>query len=129
MKNLIIIGNEKISHSKSFFSANIDFKTIVEGLLPLFNIRLIARLSKKKETFLINHDDIYLASNVIIYLINILKSFTHSLISLYILSEMAFHFCTIGIGSFFYVNLLTISFFFALVGKLYFLNFFALLTA
>jgi glycosyltransferase involved in cell wall biosynthesis len=77
MKNLIIIGNEKISESKSFFSANIDFKTIVEGLSPFFNVKLIARFSKKKETFFINSNDIFLAKNIFIYLKNIIKTFNN----------------------------------------------------
>jgi len=77
MKNLIIIGNEKISHSKNFFCANIDFKTIVEGLLPLFNVRLIARFSKKKEIFFINYNNIYLARNIIFYLIYVTKTFSN----------------------------------------------------
>jgi glycosyltransferase involved in cell wall biosynthesis len=77
MKNLIIIGNEKISESKSFSSANLDFKTIVEGLSPFFHVRLIARFSKKKETFFINSNDIFLARNIFIYLKNIIKTFNN----------------------------------------------------
>jgi glycosyltransferase involved in cell wall biosynthesis len=77
MKNLIIIGNEKISESKSFFSANLDFKTIIEGLSLFFNVRLIARFSKKKETFFINSKDIFLARNIFIYLKNIIKTFNN----------------------------------------------------
>ena len=38
MKNLYIIGNEKISQNNDiFYSANVDFKTIIEGLNNFFN--------------------------------------------------------------------------------------------
>ena len=50
MNNLCIIGNEKIFLNKNnFYCANVDFKTITEGLKNLFNIKLIARKSNKNE--------------------------------------------------------------------------------
>ena len=75
MKNLYIIGNEKISHNNNtFYSANIDFKTIIEGLSNFFNLILVARKSSKKEIFVINHNNIFLASNYFSYLYKIISS-------------------------------------------------------
>jgi len=75
MKNLYIIGNEKISqNNNTFYSANIDFKTIIEGLSNSFNSILIARKSSKKENFVINHNNIFLASNYFSYLCKIILS-------------------------------------------------------
>ena len=73
MKNLIIIGNEKISiNNKNFFSANIDFKTIIDGLACSFNLKVLARESKKKENFFINYKNIKLSRNIFIYCLNII---------------------------------------------------------
>jgi glycosyltransferase involved in cell wall biosynthesis len=75
MKNLYIIGNEKISqNNNSFYSANIDFKTIVEGLSNFFNLILVARKSSQKENFFINHNNIFLAGNYFTYLYKIILS-------------------------------------------------------
>jgi hypothetical protein len=55
MENLYIIGNERISKNNNiFYSENIDFKTIVEGLSNSFNVTLVARESFKKKNFIIN---------------------------------------------------------------------------
>jgi len=75
MKNLYIIGNEKISqNNNTFYSANIDFKTIVEGLSNFFNLILVARKSSQKENFFINHNNIFLAGNYFTYLYKIILS-------------------------------------------------------
>lgn len=75
MKNLYIIGNEKISqNNNTFYSANIDFKTIIEGLSNFFNLILVARKSSIKENFVINHNNIFLASNHLSYLYKIILS-------------------------------------------------------
>jgi glycosyltransferase involved in cell wall biosynthesis len=75
MKNLYIIGNEKISQNNDiFYSANIDFKTIIEGLNNFFNLILVARKSFKKENFVIKHNNIFLASNHFSYLYKIILS-------------------------------------------------------
>lgn len=76
MKDLIIIGNEKISYKNSLFhSANVDFQTIVKGLSQYFNVTLISRLSTEKQIFPIHHNKIVLASNILIFALNILLSF------------------------------------------------------
>ena len=66
MNNLCIIGNEKIfSKNNDFYSANIDFKTISEGLNFFFNIKLIARKSYQNENFKLNLKSVSLSSNII----------------------------------------------------------------
>ena len=75
MKDLFIISNENISKDKhNFSSANVDFKTIIEGLKYSFNIVLIARQSNKKENFIIHFNKIFLASNIFSYLFKIILS-------------------------------------------------------
>jgi glycosyltransferase involved in cell wall biosynthesis len=76
MENLYIIGNERISKNNNiFYSENIDFKTIVEGLRNSFNLTLVVRESFKKENFIINHNNIFLAKNCFSYLLKIIFSF------------------------------------------------------
>ena len=71
MRNLVIIGNEKINFNDGyFFSENIDFKTIIEGLSIHFNLHVLARRSNNKQTFNIVHKNIILSKNIFIYLIN-----------------------------------------------------------
>jgi len=75
MENLFIISNEKISKNKNYFlSANVDFKTIIEGLKFSFNIILIARRSKVRENFIIHFNKIFLGSNIFSYLFKIILS-------------------------------------------------------
>jgi glycosyltransferase involved in cell wall biosynthesis len=75
MENLFIISNEKISKNKNYFlSANVDFKTIIEGLKFSFNIILIARRSKIRENFTIYFNKIFLGSNIFSYLFKIILS-------------------------------------------------------
>ena len=75
MENLFIISNEKISKKKNYFySANVDFQTIIEGLKFSFNVILIARISAKKENFIIHFKKIFLASNIFNYLLKIILS-------------------------------------------------------
>jgi glycosyltransferase involved in cell wall biosynthesis len=73
MKDLFIIGNEKISIShNNFFSANIDFKTIIEGLKSNFNLIIFARKSFEKQNFFINYKNIILSNNIFSYLLKII---------------------------------------------------------
>lgn len=73
MKDLFIIGNEKISvNHNNFFSANIDFKTIIEGLKSNFNLIIFARKSLEKQNFFINYKNIILSNNIFSYLLKII---------------------------------------------------------
>ena len=84
MKRLFIIGNEKISQShNNFFSANIDFKTIIEGLKLNFNLTIFARKSSEKQNFLINYKNIILSNNIFFYLLKIIFSFSKKKESIY----------------------------------------------
>jgi glycosyltransferase involved in cell wall biosynthesis len=75
MKNLFIVGNEKISlNNKYFYSANIDFKTIIEGLQGNFHLKILARKSLKKENFIVNNTSIVLSTNIFNYLSNVISS-------------------------------------------------------
>ena len=76
MENLYIISNEKINHNDSFFySANKDFKTIIEGLKNNFNIKLLARKSLEKQNFRINYSNIYSSRTFLDYIISVVFSF------------------------------------------------------
>jgi glycosyltransferase involved in cell wall biosynthesis len=84
MKNLFIIGNEKIAIIyNNFFSANIDFKTIIEGLKLNFNLIIFARKSLEKQNFLINYKNIILSNNIFSYLLKIIFSFSKKKESIY----------------------------------------------
>jgi glycosyltransferase involved in cell wall biosynthesis len=76
MKKLFIIGNEKISfqNKKIYYSENIDFKSIIEGLSKYFRVYLLARFSAKKKIFNISHKKIFLAKNIFSYALNIIIS-------------------------------------------------------
>ena len=78
MNKLFIIGNEKISHwnKKIYYSANIDFKSIIEGLSNYFQVHTLARYSVKKEIFNINikKKKVFLAKNIFSYALNIITS-------------------------------------------------------
>lgn len=75
MKNLFIVGNEKFSiNNKYFYSANIDFKTIIEGLQSSFHLKVLARKSVKKENFLVNNKNIFLSTNIFNYLLNVIST-------------------------------------------------------
>jgi glycosyltransferase involved in cell wall biosynthesis len=76
MNKLFIIGNEKIScqNKKIYYSANIDFKSIIEGLSNYFQVYLLARYSLKKEIFNIKQKNIFLAKNIFSYVLNIISS-------------------------------------------------------
>lgn len=72
--DLFIIGNERISYDNYFYSENIDFKTLAEGLKNNFNLKIFARKSFKKKNFLINFSNIILSINIFTYLFKIFFS-------------------------------------------------------
>lgn len=76
MNRLYIFGNEKIqARGSQYFSANVDFKTIIQGLSKNFKTCLIARLSSKKENFRIgNKGVIYACSNFVSYIFRVILS-------------------------------------------------------
>jgi glycosyltransferase involved in cell wall biosynthesis len=75
MNKLFIIGNEKIScHKNIFYSENVDFKSITEGLSSYFDLHLLARSSSHKGVFNIDHNKIILSRNIFIYLFNVILS-------------------------------------------------------
>tara|TARA_Y100000590_G_C15629258_1_gene980559 strand:+ start:446 stop:1465 length:1020 start_codon:yes stop_codon:yes gene_type:complete len=74
-KNLVIINNEKISKEKdSVFCDNIDIKSIPEDLNKNFNVTLIARSSKIQRKHKIDLRNIKISSNILTFLLNILKT-------------------------------------------------------
>lgn len=74
MKKLFIIGNEKISCNNKdiYYSANVDFKSIIEGLSGYFQVHLLARYSAKQEVFNINYNKITIVKNIFAYALNII---------------------------------------------------------
>jgi len=74
MKKLFIIGNENISCNNKhiYYSANVDFKSIIEGLSRYFQVHLLARYSAKQEVFNINHNKITIVKNIFAYALNII---------------------------------------------------------
>jgi glycosyltransferase involved in cell wall biosynthesis len=72
--DLFIIGNERISYDNAFYSENIDFKTLAEGLKKNFKLKIFAKKSIEKKNFLINFSNIILSSNIITYLFKIFFS-------------------------------------------------------
>ena len=67
MKNLNIIMNERIYKDQySFYSENVDCKSIVEGLKERFNIKLFARKTKVEKK--INYYSLMLVYQIIFLL-------------------------------------------------------------
>ena len=74
--NLVLINNESIfKENESFYCDNIDSKSIPEGLNKNFKILIIGRKSKIKRSHKINLIGTQLASNIIIFLFLIFKTF------------------------------------------------------
>jgi len=75
MKRLNIIMNERIySDQYSFYSENIDCKSIVEGLKEKFDTKLFARKTIIKKNNKLQFNNIYLSNNIFIYLFKIFLS-------------------------------------------------------
>ena len=75
MKNtLYLISNEKIYQNNGmFFCDNLDMKSTPEGLNQKFDIRVIARKSKKERSHKINLENITLCKNIFSFLFNFFK--------------------------------------------------------
>jgi glycosyltransferase involved in cell wall biosynthesis len=75
MKKLNIIMNERIYKDQySFYSENVDCKSIVEGLKERFDIKLFARKTKVKKKNKLLFFNVSLSNNIFIYLFNIICS-------------------------------------------------------
>lgn len=74
MNRLYILGNEKIQvRGSHYYSANVDFKTIIQGLSKNFKTYLIARLSSTKENFRIESKcEIVACSNFVSYIFRVI---------------------------------------------------------
>ena len=79
-ENLSIISNEKTTKDKhNFFCDNIDTKSLSEGLSNDFDIKLFVRNSKTLRTaYKINQKNIVMSKNILVYILNILKSLSFS---------------------------------------------------
>ncbi len=75
-QNLIILNNEKVfKDGDNYFCENLDLKIVPEGLNSFFNVKFIVRSSKKKGAQKLNLKDINTASNIFLYIFNVIKSF------------------------------------------------------
>jgi len=74
-KTIIIISNESISYEKNhFYCDNVDMKSITEELDNKFSVLHISRFSKIKRFNKININKIKASSNILTFLLNILKT-------------------------------------------------------
>tara|TARA_Y100000590_G_C15660380_1_gene992357 strand:- start:659 stop:1672 length:1014 start_codon:yes stop_codon:yes gene_type:complete len=75
-KSIVIINNEKIfKKGKDFYCKNLDVKVLTEGLSEYNNVEFVARKSKKEGGNKINLQNIKSASNILIFLYFIFKTF------------------------------------------------------
>jgi len=75
-KNLVILNNEKIfSEENSFYCDDMDIKSIPEGLAELNNVYYISRRLQKKGRHKLNLKNIKVASNILLFLYYIFKTF------------------------------------------------------
>ena len=76
MKKLFIISNESVlSNENNFFCDNIDLKIISEGLKDKFEVKIIARKSKKERSHQIKLKNIEIYGNIINFLTGLKKNF------------------------------------------------------
>jgi len=86
MKKLNIIMNERIySDQYSFYSENIDCKSIVEGLKEKFDTKLFARKTIIKKNNKLQFNNIYLSNNIFIYLLKIFLSIKNKRDNIYLI--------------------------------------------
>lgn len=107
MKKLNIIMNERIYYDQySFYSENVDCKSIVEGLNEKFKTKLFARNTIFKKNNKLKFDSILLSNNIFIYLFRILLSLKNKKDSIYfIISITPYTFCAYLILFFFSKNI------------------------
>lgn len=78
--------NERIySDQYSFYSENIDCKSIVEGLKKKFHTRLFARKTVIKKNNKLQFNNIYLSNNILIYLFKIFLSIKNKEDNIYLI--------------------------------------------
>tara|TARA_B100000029_G_scaffold432443_1_gene444621 strand:+ start:186 stop:1205 length:1020 start_codon:yes stop_codon:yes gene_type:complete len=74
--NLVIINNEKISkEQENYYCDNVDVKSIPEGLSQYNHIHYISRKLKKKGNYRVYLKNVKIASNLIIFIFHIFKTF------------------------------------------------------
>ena len=73
MKKLFIISNESVLSNENNFCDNIDLKTISEGLKDKFEVKIIARKSKKERSHQIKLKNIEIYGNIVNFLIGLKK--------------------------------------------------------
>ena len=80
MKNtLFLISNEKIfQNNEMFFCDNLDMKSTPEGLNKHFDVKIIARKSKVNRLQKLNLRTIKTFSNILSYMLEIIKSSKHN---------------------------------------------------
>ena len=80
MKNtLYLISNEKIfQNNEMFFCDNLDMKSTPEGLNKHFDVKIIARKSKVNRFQKLNLRTIKTFSNILSYMLEIIKSSKHN---------------------------------------------------
>ena len=107
MKKLNIITNERIYNDQySFYSENVDCKSIVEGLKEKFDTKLFARNTIFKKNNKLKFDSIFLSNNIFIYLFRIFLSLKNKKDSIYlIISITPYTFCAYLILFFFSKNI------------------------
>jgi glycosyltransferase involved in cell wall biosynthesis len=107
MKKLNIIMNERVYNDQlSFYSENIDCKSIVEGLKEKFDVRLYARKTISKKNNKLQFSNIFLSNNIFVYLFRIFLSLNNKVNSAYlIVSVTPYTFCAYLILFFFSKNI------------------------
>jgi len=107
MKKLNIIMNERIYNDQySFYSENVDCKSIVDGLKEKFDTKLFARNTIFKKKNKLKFDSIFLSNNIFIYLFRIFLSLKNKKDSIYlIISITPYTFCAYLILFFFSKNI------------------------
>ena len=80
MKNtLFLISNEKIfQNNEMFFCDNLDMKSTPEGLNKHFDVKIIARKSKVNRLLKLNLRTIKTFSNILSYVLEVIKSSKHN---------------------------------------------------